>query len=49
MHHSRMGFIIYINGALIVWFSMKQAMIESSMFGFEFVALKQGMDTLQGL
>ena len=29
--------------------SKKQATIESSVFGTEFVALKQGMETLQGL
>ena len=44
-----MGFIIYLNGAPIIWFSKKQVTIESSVFGAEFVALKQGMETLQGL
>ena len=44
-----MGFIIYINDAPIIWFSKKQATVESSVFGTEFVALKQGMETLRGL
>jgi hypothetical protein len=36
--------------ALIVWYSKRQAtMIETSVFGAEFVAMKQGMKALQGL
>ena len=49
MWHSCTGFIIYINGAPISWFLKKQATIESSFFGSEFVALKQGVETLWGL
>ena len=45
-HHSQIGFIVYLNGAPIIWFSKKQVTIESSVFGTEFVALKQGMETL---
>ena len=35
--------------APIVWHSKKQSTIETSMFGAEFVAMKQGMEALQGL
>jgi hypothetical protein len=39
------GFLIYLNIAPIVWHSKKQSTIEtSSMFGAEFVAMKQGME-----
>jgi len=46
---SRTGFIIFLNMAPIVWFSKKQATIETSVFGAEFVAMKQGMECLRGL
>ena len=46
---SRTGFVIYLNKAPIVWFSKKQSTIETSVFGAEFVAMKQGMETLRGL
>lgn len=44
-----MGFLIYINGAPIIWFLKKQVTIETSVFGAEFVALKQGMEALHSL
>jgi hypothetical protein len=44
-----MGFLIYLNMALIVWHLKKQSTIKTSMFGAEFVAMKQGMEALQGL
>lgn len=46
---SRTGFFIYLNMALIVWFSKKQSTVETSVFGAEFVAMKQGMEALHGL
>jgi hypothetical protein len=46
---SRTGFFIFINKALVQWLSKKQATIESSVFGAEFVAMKHGMETLRGL
>lgn len=46
---SRSGFFIFINSALIGWCSKKQATVESSVFGAEFVALKLGIETLRGL
>jgi len=46
---SRSGFLIYLNMAPIVWYSKKQATIETSVFGSEFVAMKQGTEALRGL
>jgi hypothetical protein len=46
---SRTGFLIICNMALIDWISKKQATIETSVFGAEFVAMKHGIDKLQGL
>ncbi|KAI2510101.1 Reverse transcriptase (RNA-dependent DNA polymerase) [Fragilaria crotonensis] len=46
---SRTGFLIYLNMSPIVWYSKKQATIETSVFGAEFVAMKHGMETLRGL
>ena len=40
---SRTGFFVYINSALTQWISKKQATIETSVFGAEFVAMKTGM------
>ena len=38
---SRTGFLVYLNCALIFWFSKKQNNCESSMFVSEFTAMKQ--------
>ena len=38
-----------MNSALINWLSKKQAMIETSVFKAELVALKQGIETIQGI
>ena len=46
---SQTGFMIFINMALVVWFSKRQLTIESSAFGAEFVALKNNVETLRGL
>ena len=43
---SRSGFLIYMNTALVQWFSKKQSTVETSVFGAEFVAMKQGIDAL---
>jgi hypothetical protein len=42
---SRTGFVIYLNMAPIVWFSKRQPTVESSVFGAEFVAMKNGIET----
>jgi hypothetical protein len=46
---SRSGYLVYINGALITWYSKRQPSVESSVFGAEFVALKNGMESVCGL
>jgi hypothetical protein len=46
---SRTGFLIFLNMLLINWLSQKQPTIESSVFGAEFVAMKLGMEVLQGI
>ena len=38
-----------MSSALINWLSKKQAMIETSVFGAEFVVLKQGIETIQDI
>jgi hypothetical protein len=48
-HHLRTGFLIYINSALIDWFSKKQSTIETSAFGTGFVAMKTDLNRLRGL
>jgi hypothetical protein len=46
---SRTVFVIYLNMAPIVWFSQHQQTVESSVFGPEFVAMNNGIDTCRGL
>jgi hypothetical protein len=46
---SRTGYVIYLNMAPIVWFSKHQPTVESSMFGAECVAMKNGIETCLGL
>ncbi len=48
-HRFRTGFIIFCNLAPIIWLSKQQATIETSVFVAEFVAMKQGIETLRGL
>ena len=43
------GYFIYVNLALVNWLSKNQATIETSVFGAEFVAMKQGMEAVRGL
>ena len=45
----RTGFYIFCNLALIDWISKKQATIETSVFGAEFVAMNNGIEKLRGL
>jgi hypothetical protein len=42
---SSTGFVIYLNMTPIVWFSKRQPTVESSVFGEEFVATKNGIET----
>ena len=46
---SRTGLLIYLNCALIYWWSKKQTSVESSSFGSEFVAMKQCCEYIRGL
>ena len=46
---SRTGYFIFLNSALVNWLSKKQATIETSVFGAEFVAMKHGVEALRGL
>ena len=46
---SRMGFLVYLNSALIYWWSKKQNSVESSSFGSEFIAMKQCCEYVHGL
>ena len=45
--HSRTGFLIFCNMALIDWVSKKPATIETSVFGAEFIAMKHGIEKLR--
>ena len=47
--HSRMGFLVYLNCALIYWWSKKQNSVESSSFGSEFIAMKRCCEYVHGL
>jgi len=46
---SRSGYFIFLNSALIQWCSKKQATIETSVFGAEFVAMKIGIEVMRGI
>jgi hypothetical protein len=46
---SRTGYVIYLNMAPLVWCSKRQPAVESSVFGAEFVAMKNGIETCRGL
>ena len=46
---SRTGFFVYLNCALIHWWSKKQTSVETSSFGSEFIAMKQCCEYLRGL
>jgi len=46
---SRTGFLVWLNSALVHWFSKKQNCVESSSHGSEFIALKQCCEYIIGL
>jgi hypothetical protein len=46
---SRIEFVIYLNMAPIVWFSKRHLTVESSVFGAEFVAMKNGIESCRCL
>ena len=46
---SHTGVVIFVNRAPILWFSKRQATVESSTFGSESVAMRQAIDMIEGL
>ena len=46
---SRSDFLVHVNTALMQWFSKKQSTLETSVFGAEFVTMKQSTDALRCL
>ena len=46
---SRTGILVYLNCALIYWWSKKQNSMESLSFGSEFIAMKQCCEYVRGL
>ena len=46
---SRTGFFIFLNSVPIRWMSKRQATVETSVLGSEFVVMKQGIETLRGI
>ena len=46
---SRTGFLVWVNCALVYWMSKKQASVETSSFGSEFIAMKQCLEYIRGL
>jgi hypothetical protein len=49
IRRSRTGYIVYMNLAPILWYSKRQGTIETSVFGAEFVSLKNGIEAVRGL
>ena len=47
-HRSRNGFLLYVNTILVHWFSKKQFTVKTSVFGAEFVTMKQIIVALGG-
>ena len=48
-HRSHTGFCFFIMMACIIWYTKRQATVESAVFDAEFVAMKQAMEGSQGL
>ena len=46
---SRTGYFIFLNTALINWLSKRQATIEGSVFGADFIDMKTGFEALRGI
>ena len=44
----RSGYFAFINSSLIGWLSKKQATVETSVFGAEFVAMTVGTEYIRG-
>ena len=48
-HAGASGLLIYMNTALVQWFSKKQSIVKTSVFGAEFVTINHCIDALRGL
>jgi hypothetical protein len=46
---SQTGILIYVNKALVFWYSKRQNTVESATFGSEFIALKTAIDQIDAL
>jgi hypothetical protein len=46
---SRTGFFIFLNESPIAWYSKRQSRVENSVFGSEFIAMRTGLETVQGI
>ena len=46
---SHSGVLIFVNRAPIIWFSKRQATVESSTFGSESIAMRQAFDLIEAL
>ena len=46
--HSRTGFLVYLNCALVYWWSKKRNSVESFSFGSEWIVLKQCCEYVHG-
>jgi hypothetical protein len=46
---SHTGVLIFVNRAPIIWYSKRQATVESSTFGSESIALRQAIDLIEAL
>ena len=46
---SRTGYFVYLQSALISWYSKKQTSVETSSFGSEFMAMKVATEYVRGL
>ena len=46
---SHSGVILFVNRAPIIWYSKRQATVESSTFGSESVAMRQAIDLIEAL
>jgi hypothetical protein len=42
-------FVLFLNSAPLIWFSKLQRTVETAAFGAQFVAMKNGMETVTGL
>ena len=46
---SQTGILIFLNRALIVWYSKRQNIMETSTFGSEFIAMRMAVDHIEAL